>query len=306
VHQALERLAILLAMAQRRIDPEIDRLYQLPLAEFTGARNALAKTAGADAADVRALQKPPVAAWAVNQLYWRNRDVYDALIAAATAQRQAHAAVLAGKQTDLRATGRTHDKAVETALKSVLDLLRDEGHPATDATRQAILTTLRALPASDPPGRLSRTLQPGGFEALTGISITGKTPPAPVKPAATKSSTAPASVARKKVDPQARARAKAHVATAARALRAAEHTARREEFEAARAQRDAQQAARTLESAREALRDAERAVADAEKAAADAEKKRDAADARSQEADAALRVAREKAAAAEAALEALS
>ena len=43
----------------RRSTPQIDRLYQLPLDEFTAARNALAKEAGAAGAQIRTLQKPP-------------------------------------------------------------------------------------------------------------------------------------------------------------------------------------------------------------------------------------------------------
>ena len=39
-------------MAPRPLDSEIDRLYQLPLDEFTSARNALAKTSGSDAARI--------------------------------------------------------------------------------------------------------------------------------------------------------------------------------------------------------------------------------------------------------------
>ena len=50
------------------LDVEIDRLYQLPLDEFTDARNALAKAAGKNGAKVRGLRKPPVAAWAINQV----------------------------------------------------------------------------------------------------------------------------------------------------------------------------------------------------------------------------------------------
>ena len=65
-------------MAPRRLETDIDQLYQLPLEEFTSARNTLARTAGADAAEVRKLAKPPLAAWAVNQLYWKRREVYDA------------------------------------------------------------------------------------------------------------------------------------------------------------------------------------------------------------------------------------
>ena len=160
-------------MAPRRIDTEIDRLYQLPPDEFTAARNALAKQAGADAADVRSLAKPPIAAWAVNQIYWKQRAVYDALIAASTELRKLHRAILAGRRADIREAAKTHDEAIDASLKAALAILREEGHPVTDATRQAILTTLRALPADDPPGRLTRTLQPGGFEMLAGLSIGG-------------------------------------------------------------------------------------------------------------------------------------
>jgi hypothetical protein len=177
-------------LASRRLDTEIDRLYQLPPDEFTAARNALAKDAGADRAEIRALAKPPIAAWAVNQVYWTQRDVYDALIAASTEVRKAHKAVLAGRAADIRDVGKAHDNAVESALKAALAILREHGHPATDATRQAIMTTLRALPGDEPPGRLSRTLQPGGFEMLAGLSFgtkpatpfRAKSDPAPTEP----------------------------------------------------------------------------------------------------------------------------
>ena len=142
-------------MATSRVDEEIARLYQLPLADFTAARNALAKQAGARASEVKALQKPPVAAWAINQLFWQRRDVYDRLIGAAGDLRAAHGAVLAGKSGDVRAAGKSHEEAIEAALKATLALLRDAGQPATDATRQAIATTLRAL-----PGRTRRASSP--------------------------------------------------------------------------------------------------------------------------------------------------
>ena len=140
-------------MASRALDPQIDRLYQLPLDEFTAARNALAKEAGPDAASVRSLSKPPVAAWAVNQLFWHNRKVWDELIGAADKARQAHKAVLSGKTGDVRSLTAAHNEAIEAALKTTIDLLTEAGHPETDSTRQAIVTTLRALP-SDRTGRL--------------------------------------------------------------------------------------------------------------------------------------------------------
>ena len=149
------------AMAARKIESEIDRLYQLGPDEFTAARNTLAKTAGTDAAAIKRLTKPPIAAWAVNQVYWQHRDVYDALVTAAKELRQTHKAILAGRTGDLRSAGKAHEAAVDQAMKAALSTLAANGHPATDTTRQAIATTLRALPTDDPPGRLSTTLQPG-------------------------------------------------------------------------------------------------------------------------------------------------
>ena len=157
------------------LDSRIDTLYQLPLDQFTSARNALAKEAGKNAGDVKQLTKPPVAAWAVNQLHWQRRDEYDALIAAAQEMRRTHKAVIEGRKGDLRAASREHDRAVDQALKTTVDLLKDLGQPVTEANRHAILNTLRALPSSEAPGRLSRTLSPGGFEMLAGV-----TPAAPV------------------------------------------------------------------------------------------------------------------------------
>ena len=127
------------AMASRGLEPEIDRLYQLPLEEFTPARNALAKTAGAEAARVKALSKPPVAAWAVNQLHWRKGEIWNALVAAAENARRAHRAVLAGKAGDVRAANKVHDDAVEKALKATLALLAEGARrpPTQPGTRSA-------------------------------------------------------------------------------------------------------------------------------------------------------------------------
>ena len=80
-----------------KLDAELDRLFQLPLNEFTPERNALAKRAGSEGGGIKALTKPPVAAWAVNQLFFKDRDRYDALVEAANELRRTHKAVLEGK-----------------------------------------------------------------------------------------------------------------------------------------------------------------------------------------------------------------
>lgn len=294
---------------------EVDRLYQLPLSEFTGARNALAKAAGKDGASLRQLAKPSVAAWAVNHVYWQHRDVYDSLVGAAEEMRQAHAAALSGRKADLRATGRAHEAAVEAALKAALRVLADAGQPATDSTKQAIATTLRALPSDEPPGRLTRTLQPGGFEMLAGINVSpsggtraptsGRTPrreAAAITPSRAARERA-ATPAAKRASPKALARAKEAVTKATRALRAAEHAARREEFEAARAAREAEKASRSLGAAREALEAATRAAEEAEREAEAAERQREAAVRRAEQAEAILAAARRDAEEAQRALD---
>jgi tetratricopeptide (TPR) repeat protein len=285
-------------VAPRRIDTEIDRLYQLPPDEFTAARNALAKEAGADGADVRRLAKPPIAAWAVNQIYWKRQDIYDALIAASTELRKLHKAILAGRRADIREATSVHDEAIDAALKTALAILREEGHPVTDATRQAILITLRSLPADDPPGRLTRTLQPGGFEMLAGLSIAGSKSGAKtfrVKPEAAtqvKPGTPAKAPAPARTDPKATAQAKAAHEAAARAVREAEQAASRAEFEAARFTREAAKAVKEVEQAREALEAAQQALEDAKAAAATTARARETAERRAKEAERALDAAR--------------
>ena len=145
---------------------ELDRLYQLPLAEFTAARNELAKAAGADAAGIRALAKPSVPAWAVNQLYWRERRTYDALVRASERLRAAHTRAIGGKKIDLATLELQHQAAVKKAADAIRAILARSGDPATPATMAAVIDTLQALPGGGTPGHLSRPLAPLGFGAL--------------------------------------------------------------------------------------------------------------------------------------------
>ena len=288
-------------MPTRTPDAQIDRLYQLPLDEFTAARNALAKETGS--ADVKRLQKPPVGAWAINQVYWRRRSDWDAFAAAAAALKQAHAAVLTGKRADLRAAGKAHEEALDGVLKAALAILADAGQPATDATKQAIASTLRAMPSpDDEPGRLTRTLQPGGFELLAGLPLkAGKAvAPAPKpRPAAKEPERAArggdADARAREARARAIAAAKDALAAAVRAEKAAEQEARREEFDAAKSARDAERAETRLAEARAALEAAQEALDEAEEAATAATRKRDAAGRRVREAADALARARVRA-----------
>ena len=149
---------------------------------------------------------------------------------------------------------------MEDALKATLALLEHADQPATDATRHAIATTLRALPGEEAPGRLTRTLQPAGFEMLSGFTVAAGPGPRRAKPA-------PAGRRRREARPPRRRRltrkaltkAKHDAASAVRALRDAETAARREEFEKARTEREEKRAADAVVKARQAVKDAEAA-----------------------------------------------
>jgi hypothetical protein len=218
-------------------DEEIDRLYQLPLDEFTPARNALAKAHGKSDTSIKDLQKPSVPAWAVNQLFWRERAVYDRLIQAAERLRDAHRKMLAGKPTDLREAEAAHRDAVRAANDRTRALIAEGGQALTPATLAAVTETLQALPAADPPGRLTRPLKPLGFEALSGVSLR----PSALKSIPPRESAKPAS----KQDAAAAKREAAREAAAAKReaeaakREAAEQKAREREMEAARRKAEA-------------------------------------------------------------------
>lgn len=150
---------------------DIDALYQIAPGEFTAARNALAKTKGAAGAGIKTLEKPTLPAWAVNQVYWHDRTIFDALIKASVAMRQAHVHVISGRSADVGGAEHAHAAAIKTALQSARKHIESAGEKATPATIDAISETLQALPTEDTPGRLTKPLKPMGFGALMGMGI---------------------------------------------------------------------------------------------------------------------------------------
>jgi hypothetical protein len=164
------------------LDADIDRLYQLPLPAFTAARNELAKTAGARSAEVRKLEKPNAAAWAVNQLYWHHRDAFARLASASGDLRKAHARKIAGKDADVAHVEARHKAALEAARRAAIDALAAAGDAASPATLAAIEQTLEAVPAPDVNGRLVRPIQSIGFTALAGLlSANGRSKSGPAE-----------------------------------------------------------------------------------------------------------------------------
>lgn len=161
----------------RDAEARVDELYQLPLDEFTAARNALAKDTGNAA--IKKLDKPNLAAWAVNQLYWNERTLYDEVVKTSVQVRTAHTKALEGKTADVRAAEAFHAEAMRRAKDAIRRLLEAAGNAASDAVMTPVTETLDALPTADRPGRLTRPLRRTGFEALAGVTITTKARPAP-------------------------------------------------------------------------------------------------------------------------------
>ena len=152
------------------MDDDIDALFKLPLDAFTPARNALAarlKNTGeqAEADAVKALPKPSVAVWVVNQLYWQHRKPFDRLIEAGDRFRQAqsreHLEARRSAQAELVRIG----TAVlhEAGYSGALNMLR-----RVTSTLEA-LATYGSLPEAPRAGRLTADLTPPGFDVLAGL-----------------------------------------------------------------------------------------------------------------------------------------
>jgi len=165
-------------------DKEIDRLFALPLDEFTVARNDAAKRlkkAGEDEAaeHVAALAKPSVPVWTINQLARREKASMKALLDAAAKLRKAQERALAGGDSDaLRATQSLERDALRDLTQRAEAILEEGGRPASRAVLERIRTTLGAAALAEPTraalkaGRLTDEVEMSGFDSLAGIEPT--------------------------------------------------------------------------------------------------------------------------------------
>jgi flagellar biosynthesis GTPase FlhF len=270
-----------------KLDDDIDALFKLPLTEFVGARKALAarlKQNGfvSEAEGVKALAKPSISAWMVNQLYWRHREAFDELIA--TGQRF-HKAQVTGKMVNMREALDARRDALSHLSDLATEALRDAGHnPSLDILRR-ISTTLEALSVatspsatslsdSSTPGRLTHDIDPPGFDSLgsfapsAGITKRAAEPlhVSPSKKAVTASSKAQeaAAAASRQKERQARINAaKASLQQARKSLTAARAAARSLEGAQKKAEATVKEAAKQKREAEERFKKASAASAEA-------------------------------------------
>jgi hypothetical protein len=162
-----------------KFEDDVDELFMLPLAEFTAARNALARQLkqagrGNDADFVKTLSKPSISAWTVNQLYRKHRDAFDRLLATGERFRQAQTSRTAG-MAGMRGVLKERREALSHLSDLATSLLRDAGHNQSPDTIHRITTTLEALsayssvPDGPRPGRLTHDVDPPGFESLASL-----------------------------------------------------------------------------------------------------------------------------------------
>lgn len=218
-------------------DALLDELYGAPLDEFVALRTALAKQLKADgraeeAAEVTGLRKPAVPLWAVNQLARRNRPAVEKLLSESEALR---IAIGKGDRDAFAAA----QKGQSDALRKLRDAARRLLGDPTEPTLARIVSTFRAASVDEAlreqlaVGRLTEEPEPGGFDALAGLTFSAPT----------------RDRGRPKPKDGGRAKAKAALDEAKKRHRELERAAQAAEHEAERARAVADKAAEAVESA---------------------------------------------------------
>jgi methyl-accepting chemotaxis protein len=220
----------------------LDELYSAPLDEFIARRTALSKQLkgegrAGEAAEVAGARKPSVPLWAANQLARRNKPAVQKLLDASDELRTA-----IGKGD--RAAFAEAQKRQGDALRRLRDAARSLLDKPTDPTLERLVATFRTASVDEElrgrlaAGRLTEEPEPGGFDALSGLTF----------------ATAQAPAERSKQDTDGRTE---RVKRATKALQEAKATAREREREAREAERAAEKARKAADEAAAAVGEAE-------------------------------------------------
>ncbi len=275
---------------------DVDALFKLPLGEFTSARNALVsrlKKAGqqTEAAEAKALAKPSVSAWVVNQLYWRHGYLFGRLFDAGERLRQAQTTQTTSNPS--RELVNARREVVAALVTIAADILREGGYGDTRDLMRRVTSTLEALsaygslPGTPSAGRLTGDLEPPGFETLAellprkdAIKLRPSASPPSVRPPGAKESTrgreqkrlvAAAKSAALKAERELSVARKQSERAAARLKAAATH-AKKSEGQRAKLEKQLAEAAKEAAAANQNARAADAEVREASLAAESAER----------------------------------
>lgn len=152
-----------------------DRLYGLPMAEFTPARDALAKelkTKNSTASDkelsarVKALKKPSVAGWVVNLLVRREQEQVEQILAVGEALRDAQAKL---EGEELRALTRQRRQLTSAVTARARAVAKEAGQRITDSVADQVEATLTAAMLDEGAAAAVRSGLLTGALSSTGI-----------------------------------------------------------------------------------------------------------------------------------------
>jgi hypothetical protein len=160
---------------------DVDELYDAPLEQFVPRRGELARELRKQgkrehAAEVAALRKPSVAAWAVNQLVRTQPRAVAELFAAGDELQNAHRTATAGHgdAAALRSAAQRERSAVDDLVQAARGLLTADGHELSQTIIDRVADTLRAAALDEEArehvrdGRLERELRHVGLGVLAG------------------------------------------------------------------------------------------------------------------------------------------
>jgi hypothetical protein len=167
-------------------EADVKDLYRGPPEGFIGARDELVKRLrdegrDGDAAEVKKLRRPTVAAWALDQLSVDASNTIGELLAAGAELARAQRATLSGRDPHaLRDATTTRRELVARLTELAVKVLRDADR-SPDAHVEDIRGTLEAASVDEAvaerlrAGTLDRTVQPSaGFGDLTGLQLVSR------------------------------------------------------------------------------------------------------------------------------------
>jgi hypothetical protein len=246
-------------------DDAAEALYGAPLRQFVEERKRLAadlRAAGdrAAAAAVAKLARPSMSAWVVNQLWRQANEDMQALFAAG--------AKLRGGDFGAGAAQRV---ALAALRKRAAEVLRSDGHAASEGTLLRVQTTLQALSAiggfaPDAPGRLTEDRDPPGFEVLGGVTEVMRAPEEEKRPGTgTGTGTGARDRAQRREEERERRKTQADLERARKVLERARHAVKVAEGEVAEQRERLGRAEREADKARADLAEVESLVESIEK-----------------------------------------
>jgi hypothetical protein len=268
-------------------DEAANELYGLPPGEFTRARDQRAKelrgSGEREAANaVKALRRPTVAAWALNQLSRRRKKDLDVLLSAGEDLRAAQEELLAGGDRSAFQDAAARERDLVAKLAADATTLASEAGERGGGLQEKVAETLHAAALDEETaeelraGRLVKEREAiGGFGPMAGAPVPAaptkapKKRPAKRRPARADSSAAAAEDAQRRQRVTAARTDERH---ARRELDAAERAVKHAEERAEAAEAHAREAAERARTTAERLKEAKRAQTAARKAHARAER----------------------------------